>query len=161
MSQAPGTSPSTTSESRKRGGFGGLIAILVSIVIGILVGVFYGGQMWLASGEVSEYRERLEKTLAQKDELAAQAEAAGDLQRAEELRSHKPIIEARILEVEELQESAEENRGSVSFQFAAIFAVLTEFVGDLFLQVLKLLVILLVVTSMICVIKSMGNIRKI
>ena len=177
MSNASSASPASSASEKKPAAqtnrnFGGLIAILIAIVIGVLVGVFYGRQMWLASGEVVHYRDQLEKTFDQKEEFAkeaeAEAEAATDadqrerlLQRAERLRSHKPIIQERIEEIEALEAKAEKDKDSAAFQFAGIFAILTEFVGDIFLQVLKLLVIPLVVTSMICGITSLGDIRKI
>lgn len=44
---------------------------------------------------------------------------------------------------------------------AALVSELIEFCGDLFLQILKMLVVPLVVTSMICGITSLGDIRKI
>ena len=149
-----------------------MIAILVAIAIGVLVGVFYGEKMWLASGEVTHYREQLEATRTQKETFAAdareEAEAATSeeerqrlLDRAEHLEGHVPIIKKRIDEVVEQEQLAQANQGSASSRFAALFAELTKFVGEIFLQVLKLLVIPLVVTSMICGITSLGDIRKI
>ncbi|MCA9267724.1 MAG: dicarboxylate/amino acid:cation symporter [Planctomycetales bacterium] len=141
-------------------------------MLGVLVGCFYGNSMWLASGAVSDYRDRLEKTYEQKAEFAAAARTAAEssdtpearqrhLDRAEKLESHRPIIAARLKEVEALEAQAQANQGTAAAQIAAGAATLTEFVGDLFLQVLKLLVIPLVVTSMICGITSLGDVRKI
>jgi len=172
MTTASAANGAKNANGTPRRGLGGLFAILASIVIGVLVGYFYGETMWLASGEVAEHRRTLEKTLEQKEQFAQQAEAEAArtddpearrllLKRAEELRSHQPKIEQRIEEVEGLQQFAEKNRDTPSFRFAAVFAELTEFVGDIFLQVLKLLVIPLVVTSMICGITSLGDIRKL
>ena len=168
MSQAN----SPVKEQKPAGGIGGLVAILIAIVVGVLVGVFYGEQMWLASGEISHYREQLEKTLEQKKEFAEEADtqatnAEDDEQRqrlqarAEHLRGHIPLIEDRLEEVRELEAEAAANKNSAATLTASIVAQVTEFVGDIFLQVLKLLVIPLVVTSMICGITSLGDIRKI
>ena len=244
MSNAPSPIPHKEAQRPTSGRVGGLIAILVAIVIGVLVGVFYGRQMWLASGEVTNYREQLEATLEQKEKFAEDAEKQAELTddegernrlfaRAEHLRGHIPKIEDRIEEVRDDEQLAAANTGTtakyrehleatleqkvklaeeteanaelkegalerdrlltraerlrrdirkikerieavraeeqlasatsgmMASRFAALFAELTAFVGDIFLQVLKLLVIPLVVTSMICGITSLGDVRKI
>lgn len=163
-------------ESKGEGAsFGGLIAILIAIVVGALVGVFYGESMWMSSGGPKRALERLEQTELQKEKFALNAEAradelaeAGDAAGAQaerdeatRLRSHIPKIQARAAEVAKQVKRAEDNEGTTASLVAEMVWEFTDFVGDLFLQVLKLLVIPLVVTSMICGITSLGDIRKV
>jgi len=167
-------------------GIGGLVGILIAIVVGALIGVFYGEQMWLAAGGPQERLETLKKTLVQKKEFAEEAERmarqavnGGDLQKAETYKreaaklrdDHVPKIEAAIAATNQQIEVMRDRLGQgekpaePGFYRQMVVArnvwVLTEFVGDLFLQVLKLLVIPLVVTSMIAGITSLGDIRKV
>lgn len=137
--------------------FTGLIAIIVAIVLGALVGVFYGRAMWIAGGGPLAEIEMLEATSAQKAARAAALDAT-DPQEAARLRGHIPVIEARHDQMRQLQQLAAQQGVSRTAHFAWKF---TEFCGDLFLQALKLLVIPLVITSMICGITSMGDIRRI
>ena len=160
---------------RTAGGVGGLIAILLAIILGGLLGVYYGKSMWMASGGPSRALLRLKETIDQKRELAERfernaelAEAGEDEQEAEwnreeaaRLRGHVPVIQKEVDRVEELEKEAHESSGTFASQLAFFVWEMTKFCGDLFLQVLKLLVIPLVVTSMICGITSLGDIRKL
>ena len=151
----------------------GLIAILVGIGAGVLVGVFYGQRMWRAAGGPERAVKRLAATSEQKQLLAArlQDEAAA-LERvdqgeqatarrreAERLLAHIPRIEARQQELK-AAEAAVRRRGPGT-RAALLVWELSKFAGDLFLQMLKLLVIPLVVTSMISGIASIGDIRQV
>jgi len=161
--------------SPKKGGIGGLVAILISIVVGGLVGYFYGEMMWMATGGPTHKLDRLEKTKAQKaefaadaDERAKQAEDDGDRETAQtlrdeaaELRSHIPLIEAKIEEIKQKAATAKEGKGKPQFVIAEFVGRITTFLGDMFLQTLRLLVIPLVITSMICGVTSLGDVRKI
>ena len=157
------------------GGVSGLIAILLAIILGGLLGTFYGNAMWMASGGPSRALSRLKETIDQKQKLAGKfesdaelAEASGDQLEAKRNRdesarilSHVPVIQNEIDRIEGLENVAEERNGTVASQLASFVLGITQFCGDLFLQVLKLLVIPLVVTSMICGITSLGDIRKL
>jgi Na+/H+-dicarboxylate symporter len=169
--------PSIENASPKPGGIGGLVAILISIVIGGLVGYFYGETMWMATGGPTKRLDKLEQTKAQKAEFAATAEkkarqaehegehdAARSLRaEAAELRGHIPKIEAKIEEVEQQETAArtQKSEGATRFIVAEFIGRFTTFLGDMFLQTLRLLVIPLVVTSMICGVTSLGDVRKI
>ncbi len=112
----------------------------------------------LESSKIQTKRlEQLKEKLAEVDESVAKAKGA----EAAELRKEKTRLEKQIAEVGEFRSQADKRESATSFSFASIVAELTKFVGDLFLQVLKLLVIPLVVTSMICGITSLGDVRKI
>ncbi len=156
---------------RSAGGIGGLIAILAAIVVGGLVGVFYGETMWMASGGPGRAQTRLDETREQKELFAAQAERDAQAAEPEEaqrlrdearrLRAQLPKIDEKAVQVAELEKEADENRDTTSYFVAGMVQTFTKFVGDIFLQVLTLLVIPLVVTSMICGITSLGDVRKI
>lgn len=151
-------------QASKSGGFGGLIAILIAIVLGALLGIYYGEPMWIAHGGPAKEMKRLEEIKRQKlkdaeatEIKAAESGAAEDLAKAGASRAKADkqvsIIDQRIAAV-----SAMDVDGS---PLAGVVWEVTDFIGDLFLQVLKLLVIPLVVTSMICGITSLGDIRKV
>jgi len=169
-----------------KGGFGGLVAILVAIVLGGLVGVFYGRTMWMAAGGPQRAQDKLEKTKEQKNEFALnadrqadEAQEGGQHEQAEKyraqarrLRSHVPKIEAEIDRVGDTiarhrekmglgEDNEKPDRAYVrTMRVADLVWQFTKFFGDLFLQVLCMLVIPLVVTSMICGIASLGDVRK-
>jgi Na+/H+-dicarboxylate symporter len=139
--------------SRAKAEFRGVLAILVAIVLGVLVGLGYGKQMWVAGEGPSREVEVLQATIAQKQERAAAIQDT-DPQEAARLRSHIPLINTRLDEVRRLEQQPTSNRAYAVW-------TLTEFCGDMFLKALKLLVIPLVVTSMICGITSLGDIRRL
>lgn len=138
-------------------GLGGLIAILVAMVLGLLVGLFYGRQMWLAGGGPAEQIKTLEATMAQKAQRADALDQS-DPAEARRLRGHIRPIDARLDEIKQLRQQVD--RLGVSDVAYAVWQ-LTKFCGDLFLQALKLLVIPLIITSMMCGITSLGDIRRI
>lgn len=157
----------------RSGSFRSLIAILMGIVLGVLVGVVFGSPMWIAAGGPERALERLSDTIDQKQQLARRAEARADTldnqgrparaaaERAEARRllSHIPAIEQRQRQLR--NQLAKVQREGFAHWLALLAWELTQFVGDLFLQVLKLLVIPLVVTSMITGITSLGDVRRI
>jgi len=171
----PANANSGDGTKKRLGGFGGLVAILISIIVGGLVGVYYGKTMWMAAGGPKEAIEEFEKTKDQKLELAekAQVDAAkatedGDDERAIELRDearrlegHVPKIEAKIRDTAQLRDRAAQDREEGSDWLALIVWKLTKFAGDMFLQVLFMLVIPLVVTSMISGVTSLGDVRRL
>ena len=177
MMDTTADNPTSSPAARPRlgGDFRPLAWILLSIVIGVLVGVFYGRSMWLAAGGPEGKIQRLEDTVAQKsdradslDRKADEDEARGDVARAADnrreaarLRSHVPVIQTELDAVRTLARHAETDRGTAPFFIAQIVWEFSQFAGDLFLQVLRLLVIPLVVTSMICGITSLGDVRKV
>jgi Na+/H+-dicarboxylate symporter len=142
----------------------------VGIVLGVLLGVFYGKAMWMASGGPERALERLHEIREQKQQrieaLESQAGQAKDIQadrlrdEAARLRGHLPKIEQEIARIDRFHQQAEADKQAGSHVTALAVWKLTRFIGDLFLQVLKLLVIPLVVTSMICGITSLGDIRR-
>jgi Na+/H+-dicarboxylate symporter len=123
-----------------------------------------------------------EQTAAQADEDAAAAEADGNdtvaaTRRAEadrlrgeaerlrseagRLREHVPIIEKRMARTEKLEQQAAADKKAGRDWLARLVWQLTKFAGDMFLQVLFMLVIPLVVTSMISGVTSLGDVRKL
>ena len=151
--------------------------IIVAIIAGVLVGWLFGRQMWLASDGPTTLITKREATIEQKREYIAEAEAeataaaeAGDEAKAEEKRAeaqrlegHIPLIEEDIAQLREAQATAaaEKEAGSTSFKVAGILAISTEFLGDMFIRILKMIVVPLVITSMICGITGLGDIRKL
>ena len=121
------------------------------------MGIFYGRQMWLAGGGPAEEIVRLEATAKQKAERAAALDAT-DPQEAARLRGHIPKIEARLAKARRLQQQVA--AGGFSPRALAVWEF-AKFCGEVFLQALTLLVIPLVVTSMVCGITSLGDIRHI
>ncbi|MEX0642499.1 MAG: cation:dicarboxylase symporter family transporter [Pirellulales bacterium] len=148
---------SGTTEHRSRGQIGSLIAIIIAMLLGVAVGLFYGRQMWLAGGGPAAEMKLLEATAQQKSERAAALDASNP-QEAQRLRGHIPKIEARLDEVRQLQQQIVQQGVSPIAYGVWEF---TKFCGELFLQALRLLVIPLVVTSMVCGITSLGDIRHI
>ena len=149
----------------------GLVFILIGIFLGILLGLVYGKTMWLAADGPQTQLVRLQKTIEQKQQdaarMEAEAEATDDAQvkqrlqaEAEHVKGHVPTIQARVEELETLVEEVEADKAAGRLSVAHSVWIFSEFCGDLFLQVLKLLVIPLVVTSMVSGITSLGDIRK-
>ncbi|PQO27094.1 cation:dicarboxylate symporter family transporter [Blastopirellula marina] len=149
----------------------GLILILLGIFLGVLLGLFYGKTMWLASEGPEKQLTRLEQTIEQKEKDAAsfrkQAEQATDPQEqqrlnreAGRLEGHIPTIQTRLDALKKEVQVVEADKAAGKYGLARTVWIFCEFCGDIFLQVLKLLVIPLVVTSMISGITSLGDIRK-
>jgi Na+/H+-dicarboxylate symporter len=163
---------SSTAEKRAHdGGLGGLIAIVAALILGVLVGVFYGRTMWLASGGPAKAAQVAGETIEQKQRFAEQQDARSESlaelgkledaararEEAERLRKQVAPNMRRRTEMQTLAVEAEDNPN----QLAAIVYQVIAFCGDLFIQVLKLLVIPLVMTSMIVGITSLGDIRQV
>ncbi len=162
-------------KEKRFGSIAGLIAILVGIILGCLIGVVFGRSMWVASGGLERAVVRLQATREQKLEFAAeakkQAESPGAdkkrlLARAATLEGHVVEIDERIEEysisLERHQQAIDENATYALQNEGALVAwELIDFCGDIFLQLLKMLVIPLVVTSMICGMTTLGDVRKI
>ncbi len=142
--------------SAKRGHGLGLLGILVGIVLGVCLGAFYGRTMWLAAGGPDQKLDKLRRTVKQKEVLAAQAEAQDDQVEAARLRGHIPKIRDEIRRTEADQQLARQT----DLTFARYVAQITDFCGAVFLRMLFLIVIPLVVTSMICGITSLGDVRQ-
>lgn len=143
--------------SARRRQIRGLVVLVAAMILGAMVGVFYGRAMWLAGGGPAAEIVRLNATAKQKAERAAALDATNP-QEAARLRGHLPLIEARLDEMQKLQQQVAAGGGSTLALFAWEF---TKFCGELFLQALRLMVIPLVVTSMICGITSLGDIRHV
>ena len=143
-------------QPRKRGHAIGLLVILAGILLGILLGAFYGRTMWLASGGPQRKLDRLQETVQQKQSLARQAEADDRPQEADRLRSHVPVIQAEIRRTEENQREARQADLAVARGVSEI----VRFCGDIFLRMLFVIVIPLVVTTMVCGITSLGDVRQ-
>ena len=134
----------------------GLLSIFVGIVLGVGLGLLYGRSMWLASGGPEEKIDKLQKTVQQKEAFALAADADGRAEEAERLRSHIPKIQVEIDRTKALRDEA----AKADLTVARYVSKLVRFCGDLFLRMLFLIVIPLVVTSMICGITSLGDIRR-
>lgn len=144
-------------ENAPRRGHGlGLLGILVGIVLGVCLGVFYGRTLWMASGGPQQKLDRLEKAAQQKEALARQAESEGDAKEARRLRSQVPKIQDEIRRTEDVFGRAR----NMDLTVPRYVMEIVRFCGDIFLQMLMLIVIPLVVTSMICGITSLGDIRQ-
>jgi Na+/H+-dicarboxylate symporter len=106
-----------------------------------------------------------DKTLA----ASRRAEASRLRAEAEKLRKegkrlreeHVPKIEERMARTKELKVQADDNKKAGNDWLARLVWQLTKFCGDMFLQVLFMLVIPLVVTSMISGVTSLGDVRKL
>ncbi|QDU60836.1 Proton/sodium-glutamate symport protein [Planctomycetes bacterium Pan216] len=169
--------PNESAQQEKSGGegLGGLIAIIVGIVLGVLLGGFYGRQMWMALNGPHERVERLEATAAQKalfaeraDKAAAEARAKGDNAaadrdeaKAKRYRDAIPKINNERERIVKLANDADAQMKAGQLGLAYSLGVFTSFVGDIFLRMLKGIVIPLVFTSMICGITSLGDIRRV
>ncbi|NQU21050.1 MAG: cation:dicarboxylase symporter family transporter, partial [Candidatus Nealsonbacteria bacterium] len=167
----------TIEQQPKRRGHGfGLLAILVGIVLGIAFGLLYGRTMWLASDGVRKSGAekevlKLELTLDQKEDFAKKADEQAEIARekndvkeaerlekeGQRLRSHVPEIRKEIVRIEKLQALAKQGNQAVP---ANVYRIV-KFCGDLFLRMLFVIVIPLVVTSMICGITSLGDVRRL
>jgi Na+/H+-dicarboxylate symporter len=177
----------SSNETSKRGHGLGLLAILAGIVLGVGFGGVYGRQMWLASGGPQQRLERLEKTIEQKrrfrreasdkaDKLDQQAQKKADdglgeqaqalwteaqrfRDRAERLQGHIDR-EGGILDAIRQTEGLLAEAQQTDLRVAKHVSQLVRFCGDVFLRALMLIVIPLVVTTMICGITSLGDIRQ-
>ena len=164
-----------------------LAAIIAGIILGVFVGLVFGKAMWTASGGAQAKLAKLQKTAEQKKQFAeyavedaARAEQDGKTEEArrcrsreETLRGQIPVIEEEIRRTKELiaehqgkleldRDGNRKDPGYARKVLAAGFVwEVTKFFGDLFLQVLRLLVIPLVVTSMICGITGLGDVRRL
>jgi Na+/H+-dicarboxylate symporter len=150
---------SAATGEKKSHGYLGLLVLVAAIVLGCLFGYVYGERMWLASGGPQILLEKRIKTLEQKERRIEAAQEQDNPDRVARLRGHLPIIQADIRDLEAKVDHVQNNPGE--YRVAAICWELVDFAGDLFLQVLTLLVIPLVITSMICGITSLGDIRKV
>jgi len=164
-------------QKKKRfGTYGGLIAILTGIATGCLIGVVFGRSMWIASGGLERAVVRLQATRIQKLEFAAEAtkEAASAdgkkrerlEKRAQDLKNHVVQIDDRVKQYQaslEHHNLAIKENSTYALQNSGHLAAweLVNFCGDIFLQMLKMLVIPLVITSMICGMTTLGDVRKI
>ena len=167
MSQTEPISPLADQPASKKPGLGPLLAILAAIVLGVLIGVLFGEPMWIAAQGPQRESARMQEIKDQKETLVAQLVSAADEQEvagdaagsaanraeADRIRGHIPQIESRIEQVD--------GKIAEPTTLGTVLWELSDFVGDLFIQVLKLLVIPLVVTSMICGITSLGDVRRI
>jgi len=106
-------------------------------------------ELAVAQGK-QEWREQLDKLADEKDQAAADA-----FRKKKE--SQIATLEKEIERVAAIEKKAQQADSGA----ALLVWELTDFLGDLFLQVLKLLVIPLVVTSMICGITSLGDVRRV
>lgn len=125
--------------------------LLAALVLGALVGSIFGQTMWLASGGAEKRVDLIQKALAQLPP-AADGKAGPAAERAQahlqtELEETRQLIAAR-------------DKAGAPW-WAGPAAKFLKFFGDLFLQLLKLLVLPLVVTSMISGIGGLGDIRGI
>ncbi|PHS09985.1 MAG: sodium:dicarboxylate symporter [Blastopirellula sp.] len=139
----------------------GLMLILAGIIAGSLLGVFYGYTMWRASGGPEKALVRLEETHQQKETFIAREAAAGNQDEVARLTAQLPTIDEEIAKVRLEVERTKIEEEAGSLVFASYVWTFTKFFGDLFIQVLKLLVIPLVMTSMITGITSLGDVRKV
>lgn len=138
----------------------GLYLLLAAIVLGILVGTFYGRRMWLATGGPQAAIEKLAEIQEQKQSRLKEDEQAGKKAEAETLRGQLTRIDAEMMRLKALATEADRLEQAKANGFPRGVFKLVLFAGDLFLRALKLLVIPLVVTSMVCGVTSLGDIRK-
>jgi Na+/H+-dicarboxylate symporter len=138
----------------------GLYLLLAAIVLGILVGTFYGRRMWLASGGPRAAVEKLTEIQSQKQARLEEVEQSGKKAEADHFREQLKKIDAEMTRLKGLATEADRLEQAKANGFPrGVFKLIT-FAGDLFLRALKLLVIPLVVTSMVCGVTSLGDIRK-
>ena len=146
-----------TAQPPNRSGHGwGLLCILIGIILAICLGLLWGRTLWLASGGPARHIEELAATAEQKQRFAQQAESAGDLKEADRLRAQIPLIREEIERNESLRRQAEQTDLTLERN---VFEII-RFCGDVFLRMLMMIVIPLVVTSMICGITSLGDMRQ-
>ncbi len=149
--------PPTTSEHS----MSGLWWLVGGIVAGLVLGIFYGESMWRASGGPDRKLATIEMTLKQKNELLVAAQKANNADEVKRLETQVATLESEVVRLTKVRDEALLDVKAGKLRLADVVWKFTKFLGDLFLQVLKLLVIPLVVTSMICGITSIGDIRKI
>jgi Na+/H+-dicarboxylate symporter len=131
-----------------------LLPILLALVLGILAGVLFGREMWRASGGPESQQASLDSAVAAS---SRKGETLTGLEREQWERTHQVILDKR----EVAKQAVEETARSAPNPWANVFFRLVKFLGELFLQLLKLLVLPLVVTSMIAGIGGLGDIRGI
>jgi len=152
MPTAPGDqSPSSNHHAHRH--HWQLLAILVGIVLGVLVGVLYGRTLWLASGGPGERVAELERILAQKRQFAQAAEQPAERRR---LQDQIDVVSRELARVKQLADDVQQR----DLGTARLIATLIQFLGEVFLRILMLIVIPLVVTSMISGITSLGSLRS-
>jgi solute carrier family 1 (neuronal/epithelial high affinity glutamate transporter), member 1 len=149
------------SESKpSQGSHLGLYLLLGAIVLGVLVGAFYGRRMWLASGGPQAALVKLSEIHKQKEARLEEDKKANKTTEVERLQEQLTKIDAEMDRLKALSKEADGlEQGGTNYFPRAAFKLIT-FAGDLFLRSLKLLVIPLVVTSMVCGVTSLGDIRK-
>lgn len=131
-----------------------LLPLLAALLLGILVGVLFGKEMWKASGGPAAQLATLEKAVAASN---AQGEKLTGEARSRWESMHAGIEEKR----NQAKELVAAQAGTTPSAWAGASYRLVKFLGDLFLQMLKLLVLPLVVTSMIAGIGGLGDIRGV
>ncbi len=144
-------------KSTQRGRGLALLAILAGAALGIGLGAGYGRTMWLASGGVERKLERLRLTAEQKEVFAQEALTENDPEEARRLRGHVRVIEEEIVRTEAVRDEAQQ--ANLTLPRYVLLGV--RFCGDVFLRALMLIVVPLVVTSMICGITSLGDVRHV
>lgn len=148
--------PPTTSEHS----MSGLWWLVGGIVAGLVLGIFYGESMWRASGGPDRKLATIEMTLKQKNELLVAAQKANNADEVKRLETQVATLESEVVRLTKVRDEALLDVKAGKLRLADVVWKFTKFLGDLFLQVLKLLVIPLVVTSMICGITSIGDVRR-
>jgi Na+/H+-dicarboxylate symporter len=138
----------------------GLYLLFAAIVLGVLLGAFYGRRMWLASGGPKAAIEKLDDIRKQKQARWEDEDKAGKRAEAEHLQGQLTKIDAELTRLKGLAAEADKLEQAKANGFPRAAFKLITFAGDLFLRSLKLLVIPLVVTSMVCGVTSLGDIRK-
>lgn len=154
------TASSTSESAPIKASHLGLYLLLAAIVLGVLVGAYYGRRMWLASGGPKPALEKLAEIHKQKKARREEEKQAGNTAEAEHLQGQLTKIDAEIARLQTLAKEADQLEAAGVNAFPRAVFKLIAFAGDLFLRSLKLLVIPLVVTSMVCGVTSLGDIRK-
>ena len=131
-----------------------LLPILLALLLGIGTGVLFGREMWKGSGGPKADLTKFDKVIAMS---TATGEGLKGADRTEWEARHQSLAAKRL----EIEQAVTEVEKSPPLPAAGIFFRLVKFLGDLFLQLLKLLVLPLVVTSMIAGIGGLGDIREI
>ncbi len=149
----------------------GLVGILLGMLLGGLLGAVYGRQMWIAAGGPQAKIQRLERTVQQKEKFAAEAQRRAEQMAAEgkpdaarhldaqaaHWRSQVGAVRQEIANVQAVARQAEQTDQRIPL---AVWEIV-RFSGDVFLRALKMMVIPLVLTSMICGITSLGDVRRL
>lgn len=134
-----------------------LLLILTGAGFGVFCGLFFGHDMWLASGGPAKRLVRLEETLLQKEAAIAAALEQDNVQEAKRLEAQLPIIRDEQQRLDTLAQAAGA-RGLAGY-LAAWHVI--QFMGDLFLRALMLVVIPLVFTSIVTGVTSLGDMRTL